>query len=57
MVTNSYHVARAGVLVGRCTDASIRMVDARSDMPVRRWVVAIAREIGGLVVAAARRSC
>ena len=57
VVTNSYHVARAGVLVGRCTDASIRMVDARSDMPVRRWVVAIAREIGGLVVAAARRSC
>jgi DUF218 domain len=57
VVTNSYHVVRAGLLVGRCTDASVRVVDARSDMPVHRWVVAIARETAGLVVATARRSC
>jgi uncharacterized SAM-binding protein YcdF (DUF218 family) len=57
VVTNSYHVFRAGLLVDRCTDAEIRMVDARSDMPLRRWVAAVPREIGGVLVALGRRSC
>lgn len=57
VVTNSYHVVRAGVLVGRCTDAEVAMVDARADIPVGRWVVAIARELGGLAATAGSRSC
>ena len=57
VVTNSYHVVRAGLLVRRCTDAEVRMVDARSDIGVRRWAVAVIREIGGVTAAAVHRSC
>jgi hypothetical protein len=57
VVTNSYHVVRAGVLVRRCTEAEVRMVDARGHMPARRWVFAIAGEVGGLAESAVRHSC
>jgi uncharacterized SAM-binding protein YcdF (DUF218 family) len=57
VVTNSYHVARAGMLIRRCTEADIAMVEARADMSLRRWVVAVVRETGGVVAAAGSRSC
>lgn len=57
VVTNSYHVVRAGLLIRRCTDAEVVMVDARSAMSLRRWIVGVAREIGGTAAAAVSRSC
>ena len=57
VVTSSYHIARAGLLLRRCTDARVHMVEAREPIPVRQWVVVIAHEIAGLGGAAIRASC
>jgi hypothetical protein len=57
VVTTSYHVPRAGLLVGRCTDAEVHMADTAAPMPIRRWVVGIVHEVGGLAAAALDRSC
>ncbi|CCH88124.1 conserved exported protein of unknown function [Modestobacter italicus] len=57
VVTNSYHVVRAGILVRRCTDADVAVADARADMGLRRWASAVVGEAGGLGAAALRQSC
>lgn len=57
VVTSTYHVTRAGLLVRRCTDAEVQMADARAPMPIRRWGAAVVGEIGGLLAAAVDRSC
>jgi uncharacterized SAM-binding protein YcdF (DUF218 family) len=54
VVTNSYHIVRAGMLIRRCTDADVAMVEARADMSLERWAVAVVRESGGLVAAVGR---
>lgn len=56
VVTNSYHVVRAGMLIRRCTGAEVAMVEARADMSLERWAVAVVRETGG-VLAAVGRDC
>ncbi|MGY2002868.1 YdcF family protein [Blastococcus sp. SYSU DS1024] len=53
VVTSSYHVVRAGVLMRRCTDADVAMVEARAGMTPRRWVMAVLHETGGMVAAVA----
>lgn len=57
VVTNSYHVARAGLLVRRCTDAEVVMVDARSSIAPLRWARALVHEVGGVAAATVERSC
>ncbi len=52
VVTNSYHVVRAGILIRRCTDADVAMVEAPADMSLERWAVAVVRETGGVLAAA-----
>jgi uncharacterized SAM-binding protein YcdF (DUF218 family) len=56
VVTNSYHVVRAGILIRRCTDADVAMVEAQADMSLERWAVALVRESGG-VLATVGRNC
>ncbi|MGY2083160.1 YdcF family protein [Blastococcus sp. SYSU DS0539] len=53
VVTSSYHVVRAGMLIRRCTDAEVAMVEARAGMTPRRWVMAVLHETGGVLAAAA----
>ncbi|MGY1716253.1 YdcF family protein [Geodermatophilus sp. SYSU D01106] len=57
VVTSSYHVVRAGLLVRRCTDAEVQVVDPPARMSLRRWAHAVVGEVGGLVVASVDRSC
>ncbi|MGY1914944.1 YdcF family protein [Blastococcus sp. SYSU DS0973] len=57
VVTSAYHLPRAGMLVRRCTDASVELAAPGERMPVRRWINAIAHESAGLTVAVIDRSC
>ncbi len=58
IVTSTYHVTRAALLIGRCSDADLRMVAARPEIAWWRWVAQVAHEWGGLVQALAlRRDC
>jgi len=57
VVTSSYHMARAGLLVGRCTDAEVLMVEARPVISGLRWAKYVTVELGGLAVAAVSPSC
>jgi uncharacterized SAM-binding protein YcdF (DUF218 family) len=57
VVTNSYHLTRAGLLIRRCTDVEVQMVDARAPMPVQRWIRAVVREVGGIATTAVDRDC
>ena len=57
VVTSSYHMARAGLLIRRCTDAEVLMEEARPVVSGLRWAKYVTVEIGGLAVAAVHRSC
>jgi hypothetical protein len=57
VVTSSYHVVRAGLLVERCTEATVSVVDARAPMSVRRWATAVVLESAGLLTVVTTRSC
>jgi uncharacterized SAM-binding protein YcdF (DUF218 family) len=57
VVTSSYHMARAGLLVRRCTDAEVLMVEARPVISGLRWAKYVTVELGGLAVAAVSPSC
>ena len=57
VVTSTYHMARAGLLIRRCTHAEVLMVEARPLVSGLQWTKYVTVEIGGLAVAAANRSC
>lgn len=57
VVTSNYHVARAALLIRRCTDAQVSMAAARPSLSIAQWCVVVAHEIGGLGLATAKRSC
>ena len=57
VVTSSYHVVRAGLLIRRCTDADVAMVEARPVISGLRWTRLAVREVGGLGAALGQRSC
>ncbi|WP_051683875.1 YdcF family protein [Blastococcus sp. URHD0036] len=57
VVTSSYHVQRAGVLIRRCTDADVTVVAGRPTMSVLRWSGAILHEFGGLAAAVVEGDC
>jgi uncharacterized SAM-binding protein YcdF (DUF218 family) len=57
VVTSSYHVSRAGLLVRRCTAADVRMVEVKPLISLGTWVDVVVHEAGGLVAATFDRSC
>jgi uncharacterized SAM-binding protein YcdF (DUF218 family) len=57
VVTSTYHVERAGLLIRRCTDAEVVMVAARPAISLVRWGVAIGHEVGGLLAALTDEDC
>ncbi len=57
VVTNSYHVQRAGLLLRRCTAAEVQMAVARPAMSLVPWTLVILHETAGLVEAAVDRDC
>lgn len=57
VVTSSYHLQRAGVLIRRCVDAEVSVVAGRPNMSLIRWGGAIVHEVGGLVAAALDGAC
>lgn len=57
VVTSSYHMARAGILIRRCTDAEVRMVAARPVISGMQWAQYVTKELAGLAAAAVHRSC
>ncbi|MGY1735322.1 ElyC/SanA/YdcF family protein [Geodermatophilus sp. SYSU D00684] len=57
VVTSTYHVERAGLLVRRCTDAEVVMVAARPVISLARWAVSIGHEVGGMVAALTDDDC
>jgi len=58
VVTSTYHVTRARLLIGRCFDGEVRMVKAAPDIPLRTWLRQLLHEWGGLGEALVlRRGC
>lgn len=57
-VTSTYHVARAGLLLGRCFDGSVVGVEAPVDLGTGDWVRRISHEwLGHLGARAWSRGC
>ncbi|WP_158545971.1 YdcF family protein [Blastococcus sp. TF02A-30] len=48
VVTSTFHMARADLLVGRCTDAEVAVVEARPRLSGVQWARQVAAEVGGL---------
>lgn len=57
VVTSTYHVTRARLLVERCTNADVAMADASPSLSAPKWMKRIATESGGLLKAVAHPSC
>lgn len=57
VVTSTYHMTRAGLLIRRCTDAEVAMVEARPPYSLGEWVTQIGEESAGLVAAVLRPAC
>jgi uncharacterized SAM-binding protein YcdF (DUF218 family) len=57
VVTSSYHVTRAGRLIGQCTTAEVQMVASHPDLDPWQWLRRFVIETGGLVDASLRPEC
>ncbi|MGI9606299.1 MAG: ElyC/SanA/YdcF family protein [Acidimicrobiales bacterium] len=58
MVTSSYHVSRAELLLKRCFDGTITAVGAETDLSASSWVNRVAHEwLGHLHARILARSC
>lgn len=57
LVTSTYHMSRARLLVGRCYPGALEVAPAEPDQGVGAWVGAILHEWGGLAESAVHRSC
>ena len=57
VVTSSYHLMRAGMLIRRCTDAEVSMVEARPLIDGLQWARFVVTEVGGLATGIVSRSC
>jgi uncharacterized SAM-binding protein YcdF (DUF218 family) len=57
VVTSSYHLMRAGMLIRRCTDAEVSMVEARPLIDGLQWARFVVTEVGGLATGMVSRSC
>lgn len=57
VVTSSYHVTRAGRLIGQCTTADVQMVASHPDLSPEQWLRRFVIETGGLIDASLRPEC
>ncbi len=57
VVTSSYHVARAGRLIGQCTTADIQMVASHPGLDPGQWIRRFVIETGGLMDVSLRPEC
>lgn len=57
VVTNDFHVTRAGLLIDRCTDAQVHMADASMPLSAAGWVAHLSHELGGLAKAGLQQDC
>ena len=57
LVTSTYHLSRARLLVGRCYPGTLEVASAAPDQGVMGWLGAIAHEWGGLADSLVHRSC
>lgn len=57
VVTSSYHVTRAGRLIGQCTTADVQMVASHPDLDPGQWLRRFVIETGGLIDASLRPEC
>ena len=49
VVTSSYHVTRAGRLIGQCTTADVQMVASHPALSPAQWLRRFVIETGGLI--------
>ena len=57
VVTNDFHVTRAGLLIDRCTDAEVHMADASMPLSAQEWIAHLSHELGGLAQAGLQQDC
>ncbi len=57
VVTSSYHVTRAGRLIGQCTTADVQMVASHPALSPGQWLRRFVVETGGLIDASLRPEC
>ena len=57
VVTSSYHIARAGRLIGQCTTADLQMVASHPDLDPGQWIRRFVIETGGLMDVSLRPEC
>ncbi|KUM41141.1 YdcF family protein [Arthrobacter sp. EPSL27] len=57
VVTSSYHVTRAGRLIGQCTTADVQMVASHPVLSPAQWLRRFVIETGGLIDASLRPEC
>lgn len=57
VVTSSYHVTRAGRLIGQCTTADVQMVASHPDLDLGQWIRRFVIETGGLIDVSLRPEC
>lgn len=57
VVTSTDHISRARMIVGRCYDGRLRMIDSRVPMSAGEWVYNVVYQTAAFVKAALRRGC
>ena len=57
VVTSSYHVTRAGRLIGQCTTADVQMVASHPALSPGQWLRRFVIETGGLIDVSLRPEC
>jgi uncharacterized SAM-binding protein YcdF (DUF218 family) len=57
VVTSTYHVSRARLIVGRCMPGTVRMVAAPGKPSLRGWAYQFLYQTGGFAKAFRHRSC
>ena len=57
MVTSTYHVSRARMIIERCFDGRLEVVAARSHISPLGWAYQFAYQTAGYLKAAISRGC
>jgi hypothetical protein len=57
LVTSTYHMLRAKLLVDRCYSGTVEAAPAQPDQDLVAWIGAIGHEWGGLTQSIVHRSC
>jgi uncharacterized SAM-binding protein YcdF (DUF218 family) len=57
VVTSTYHVSRARMIIRRCFDGTLEVVAARTHISLLDWAYQFAYQTGGYLKAAISRGC